>query len=237
MTDTFPLVVWSILVVAIAAWGAVLFIVADALRGRRRSPARLRPFPTRVGVTASLLVAGVATAFFVHLVAPRRLTGDDLGIASVVAVPDATLLTDRGEPLAARRFSRAAEAADVPAGYEGRLILAGVTEALSNCHGWVFTGGRYCLSAADVESILRDNAYARVDRPAPRDLIVYRDAQGAPVHTGIVKAVGADGFVLVESKWGQLQVFWHTPDDQRYSERYDYWRSDRPGHLVRMPRS
>ena len=237
MPDTLsPLVIWSILLLAIAAWIATGLSWACARRGCQSGSGKALPRPWR-RTTAIALVAVAATALFAVGVTPRRLTDDNLGIAHVVTVPDVTLLTDRGEALVARRFSRRASADDVPQGYEGRLILAGVTEALSNCHGWVFTGGRYCISAADVEAILRDNDYSRVDHPEPADLIIYRDEAGIPVHTGIVKAVGADGFVLVESKWGQLQVFWHTPDDQGYSAHFDYWHSDRPGHLLRMPRS
>jgi hypothetical protein len=48
--------------------------------------------------------------------------------------------------------------------------------------------------------------------------------------------VGADGFILVESKWGSLRVFWHTPDDQGYSPRFEYWHSDRGGHLLEIVR-
>lgn len=230
-----PLAIWSTLIMAILASITTLLLLLHAVRGRRER--RGRGAALSIGLPAALVVALAATGIFVRLSAPRSLTEQDLGIAAVVRVPDVTMLTDRGESLEARRFSRAAGPLDLPEGYAGRLILAGVTEALSNCHGWVFTGGRYCLSAADVEAILRDNAYTRVDEPAPQDLIVYRDAEGMPVHTGIVKAVGADGFVLVESKWGQSQVFWHTPDDQRYSRRYDFWRSDRSGHLLHMPRT
>ncbi|MFM8891339.1 MAG: hypothetical protein ACKOTB_06895, partial [Planctomycetia bacterium] len=43
---------------------------------------------------------------------------------------------------------------------------------------------------------------------------------------------GDDGFVLVESKWGPLHTYWHTPEAQSYSQRFDYWRSPRAGHLL-----
>ena len=233
LSNPTPLVIWSTLCLAIAAWIVTAFFASgrafgfETLRGMN---------PKRMAVAAAL-VAVAAMTLFVRQVAPPRFTGDDLGLASVITIPDATMVTDQGRPIEMRRFSRAAAPDDVPQGYEGRLILVGVAEALSNCHGWVFTGGRFCLSAADVVAILRDNAYTRIEHPRPQDLIIYRDEQGLPVHTGIVKAVGEGGFVLVESKWGQLQVFWHLPDDQRYSDRYDYWRSDRSGHLLRMPRS
>ena len=31
-----------------------------------------------------------------------------------------------------------------------------------NCHGWVFTGGRFWVSGEDVPRILEDNGYRRV---------------------------------------------------------------------------
>src|SRR5437762_271149 len=40
-----------------------------------------------------------------------------------------------------------------------RLIEA---NPASNCHGWIFTGGRYGIRDSDVHSIIADNAYAEV---------------------------------------------------------------------------
>jgi hypothetical protein len=36
--------------------------------------------------------------------------------------------------------------------------------------------------------------------------------------------------VLIESKWGPLDIYWHTPHDQVYSQRFEYRRSARSGH-------
>src|SRR5205807_1160464 len=82
--------------------------------------------------------------------------------------------------------------------------VAAPPDATSNCHGWVFTGGRYWVKGGAVEDILRDNGYRTVEDPRPGDLVVYRDDQGAVSHTGVVSSVGADGLVLVESKWSWL---------------------------------
>lgn len=55
---------------------------------------------------------------------------------------------------------------------------------------------------------------------------------GVPNHTGLVQAIGRNGFVLIESKWGQLDVYWHTPADQGYADHWEYWRSTRAGHRL-----
>lgn len=232
MIDTVaPLVPWASLALAVAAWVAAL----PAILAWRSAPGGRAGWSGRAG-PALVAVALAATAAFVALTLPPRLTGRDLGLPEIVIVSDMAALTDRGQAIPVRRYADPAAERSVPTGYEGRAILAGGAEALSNCHGWVFTGGRYAIAAENVDAILRDNGYERVEEPGLHDLIVYRDAAGRPVHTGVVKAVGADGFILVESKWGALRVFWHTPDDQGYSARFDYWRSDRGGHLLEIVR-
>ena len=83
-----------------------------------------------------------------------------------------------------------------------------------NCHGWVFTGGRYWVAGKDVDAILADNRYARTASPAPGDLAVYRGVEGVVVHTGIVYS--AADCTLVESKWGPLGADIHAPQDQPF---------------------
>lgn len=237
MIDTIaPLVPWASLALAVAAWGAALVAVlawSSASGGRARWPGRVAPALVPGALVATALVATVA---FVALTRPPRLTGRDLGLAEIVVVPDVAALTDRGQAIPVRRYADPGAERAVPKGYEGRAIVAGGAEAVSNCHGWVFTGGRYAIAGEHVDAILRDNGYERVAKPVLHDLIVYRDPGGHPVHTGVVKAVGADGFILVESKWGSLRVFWHTPEDQGYSPRFDFWHSDRGGHLLEIVR-
>jgi hypothetical protein len=103
----------------------------------------------------------------------------------------------------------------------------------SNCHGWVFTGGAFCVAGEQVDTILIDNGYQPVDKAEGGDLIVYRDNSGLPAHIGIVCFVSAEGMVLVESKWGPLGVFLHAPDMQPYGTQFSYWRSPRVGHRLR----
>lgn len=103
----------------------------------------------------------------------------------------------------------------------------------SNCHGWVFAGGRYWIDGKVVEDILRDNCYREVAAPRPGDLIVYRSAPGAEVsHTGIVRSVSEDGAVLVESKWGSKGRFLHASDIQPQWASWSFHRSPREGHRL-----
>lgn len=99
-----------------------------------------------------------------------------------------------------------------------------------NCHGWVFTGGRYILAGRYVDPILNENGYTQVDAPAPGDLCVYRDGKEQVTHTGIVRAALADGTILVESKWGRLGVYLHPVNATCYGDNATYYHTDRPGH-------
>lgn len=155
-------------------------------------------------------------------------------LARMLPVPGMLALTDGGivVPLGWPQDQTAERG--IPDGFEGQLIVAGRGNALSNCHGWVFTGGRYWIPIESVDTILNDNGYKLVPTPLADDLIVYRGDDGRPVHTGIVKAVGDDGFVLVESKWGKQDIFWHTRDQQAFGTRFEYWHADRDGHLLRL---
>jgi peptidoglycan/LPS O-acetylase OafA/YrhL len=106
--------------------------------------------------------------------------------------------------------------------------------ATSNCHGWVFTRGVFCVSSEQVDTILADNGYLPVERAQAGDLVIYRDDSGLPLHTGVVRLVGDDGLVLLESKWGPLGVFLHTPETQPYGSQFGFWRSPRLGHRLRF---
>ncbi len=106
-------------------------------------------------------------------------------------------------------------------------------DKMANCHGWVFTDGRYLLKGADVERILCDNCYVVVSDPKPSDIVIYRDHLGTILHTALVQAILADGTVITESKWGVDQRFLHLPVDQPYSTLFEYYRTSRLNrHLI-----
>jgi len=227
--------VWISLLALITAAAAVAFALAAALLpgARRWWPIASAAPAWRWGAVCLALLPTVAIAIhFQRIVAPRPAPAEDIGIAQTISVPGVMVLTDRGTPINVKRLTEAVAPGTVPDGYAGRLIVAEGGDALSNCHGWVFTDGEFCVDGAAVDDILRENGYTEVADPLPSDLIVYRDHDGVPVHTGIVQATGKNGFVLIESKWGQLDVFWHTPADQRYSDHWEYWRSPRAGHRL-----
>jgi hypothetical protein len=73
-----------------------------------------------------------------------------------------------------------------------------------------------------------------VEEPKEGDLIVYyEDANLTSIlHSGVVRATGRDGFVLIESKWGVAGRFLHAPEAQPYSQHFAYVRSSREGHLL-----
>jgi hypothetical protein len=115
-----------------------------------------------------------------------------------------------------------------------QMIRTARAEPGHNCHGWIFTGGRYWLDGADVQRILNENGYQQVDRPRPGDLSVYRqDTGGEIMHTAIVRAVTEEGLVLVESKWGPLGRYLHPHDKLVFAGWHAFYRSSRPGHLLR----
>jgi len=103
-----------------------------------------------------------------------------------------------------------------------------------NCHGWVFAGGRHWVRGAYVEQILKENGYKQVYRPQPGDVVVWRDEVGKVVHTGLVHSLSLEGRVLVESKWGVLGRYIHTPNEHCYQHTsFTYYHSPRGGHLLR----
>ena len=173
--------------------------------------------------------------------------GPDFGL--VGGIPGKALLdrehfarTDRGRQVKLYEFSvnRQFEARSTTDGkprfsaYGAMLISRAAADWHANCHGWVFTGGKYLLKGDDVERILEDNGYERVQRPLSGDLVVYRDPWGIIRHTGLVQAILPDGTTLVESKWGVDQRFLHLPADQPYANRYEYYRTSRGSHQIEV---
>lgn len=113
-----------------------------------------------------------------------------------------------------------------------QLIRREVSLEESNCHGWVFTEGKYLLFGEQVEQILRENGYRVVEKPVVGDIIVYRNISGAVLHSGLVRSVFDDGAVLIESKWGIGARYLHQPLDQPYGDLFRYYHTDRGNHSV-----
>ena len=60
------------------------------------------------------------------------------------------------------------------------------------------------------------------------------DPAGKVSHTGLVQAIMEDGRVLLESKWGKMGRYLHTPEQHAYpTHQPTYYRSHRAGHQLR----
>ncbi len=114
-----------------------------------------------------------------------------------------------------------------------KIVRTGGPTEDTNCHGWVFTGGRSNLTNAEVEMILADNGYVPTTRPLPGDLAIYRNGVGI-THTAIVRAVEPGQPVIVESKWSWMGVYRHNVDESIYGVDYTYYRTPRASHLVKL---
>jgi len=114
----------------------------------------------------------------------------------------------------------------------GLVTRTAAPDARCNCHGWIFTGGRFWVKGTDVGQVLHDNRYEEVSETRVGDLIVYRDDAEEIVHTGLVRALGADGLVFIESRWAVYGRYLHQPADQFYGTNFAYYRSSRSGHLL-----
>jgi len=115
--------------------------------------------------------------------------------------------------------------------YLPTVLRRGPADEVTNCHGWVFTGGRFWVAGESVESILSDNGYATVSTPRPGDLVIYRNDAGV-THTAVVRYVTPGMPVLVEGKWAWMGVFLHRVGDSIFGPDYTFLRSPRPGHLL-----
>ena len=169
------------------------------------------------------------------------------GSMDVEPISGEALLTDRGRLVPVYRakvdgdFLGLAEYS--PDAYKNQRIEQAPDDMQSNCHGWVFAGGRYLLTGDGVEMILADNSYRTVAAPQPGDVVIYRDRSDQIVHTGLVRLALDNGTVLVESKWGIGGRYLHKPEEQFYSPTFAYYRkygmkdlnSDVP-HLVQSVR-
>lgn len=93
-----------------------------------------------------------------------------------------------------------------------------------NCHGWSFADGRRSVTVDEVYKYISGFRYRPVILPEPGDIVVYYDANNELCHSGIVKATGTKGFVLVESKWGALGRFLHLLETPQVATRYAFYR-------------
>lgn len=151
------------------------------------------------------------------------------------------IVTDGGRSFAPYRALSWAEEKSISektlGSLDDRLILLAEPDPNSNCHGWVFGDGDCLIGGDDVELLLEDNGYVAVDEPVAGDVIVYRNDDGAIVHSGLVKSVLADGTTLIESKFGVGGCFLHRPEDQPYTDSFAFFRTKRASHTAILRRT
>jgi hypothetical protein len=199
---------------------------------------------------AALVLCGPALAI---LSIPPTVAGDDFDMPAqdfdLVALPPlkeiqpCPVTTDRGRPVSVYvsqdrqtftpEFLGRQSAFLRNRGFMEHIIRVPDGDTDCNCHGWVFTDGRFWLSPEGVELILADNGYRPSETPGVGDLVVYRSRDGKLLHTGILRAGVESGIVLVESKWGVLGRFVHSPDIHPYGDcLWTCHRTARLGHRL-----
>ncbi|MBN9522993.1 hypothetical protein J0H58_31520 [bacterium] len=221
-----------------------------AAAGARRAAAGFAAAATRPAVRwGALAGTGLAVAIGVvvwHEISFDAATDRSVAELSIVSEKPPTRpavtrpTTDRGTPVSVMEATdpraRAAMAA-VEArlldnhAVRSQLIRRQPGDDRSNCHGWVFTGGRYWVGGGEVDTILSDNGYRPVADPRPGDLAVYR-ADRAVSHTAVVRYVTPGLPVLVEGKWGAIGVYLHPAEASVYGTDFTYYRADRPSHVL-----
>jgi hypothetical protein len=161
--------------------------------------------------------------------------------SDMYVVHDIRVTTDRGTPIPLQspvspRSKEEAETSEIAfldrTPLKNYFIHRQAANDHSNCHGWVFTAGKYCLGGSQVEAILQDNGYYQVDDPVVGDLAIYRNHLGI-CHTALVRYVTKGMPVLVEGKWGTLGIYLHPVDQTPYGTNFSYYRSPRDGHRLR----
>jgi hypothetical protein len=145
-----------------------------------------------------------------------------LQVEDVPPVPTSPMLDAQARLL--QRFDLNDDVIALPLGWQN-----------TNCHGFVFTGGRYWVGGGQVDMILADNGYRPAAAAQTGDLAIYRDDLGTVLHSGIVCGLASDGVILVESKWGQSGRFIHRHDRHPFPTTAEciFYRSARQGHLLR----
>ena len=196
----------------------------------------------RPAVAASLLllVSLVASRFVQSAATPAADPIDIPLMASARSHPIEGLvaLTDHGRALSLIAYDDEPEITEIERSflaaekYEHQIIRLAEPSPLCNCHGWIYTAGRFAIRSSAIDDLLHDNGYAEVPEPQKGDLVIYRARSGNIEHTGVVRLVDDANLTLVESKWGPLGVYLHPVDAQPYGETRHFYRSSRVGHLV-----
>ncbi|MCU0878323.1 MAG: hypothetical protein MUF06_11115 [Pirellulaceae bacterium] len=223
-----PAACWSIL--------TLLAVVQQHAWFERALSWGLRPAVVWVAVLAASVQGAIAIPWLSHH-PQEKLTALDPAFAGYRELSGIVAVTDQGRMLPLAAYEPAPTTHDSESDLLTRQPFATQVIRLfppspeTNCHGWVFTGGRHAIPSQHVESLLSDNRYTPVETPEAGDVVIYRTAESI-THTGLVKWVDERGHVFVESKWGPLGVYLHPVLAQPYGSNFTYYRTNRPNHLV-----
>jgi hypothetical protein len=222
--------------------------VGLAVVSRRRSFGGLKPLPIGVGVAFAGLALLTLSVVRYENGLSAKIDGDsgDLELLGFlperVADTERLAITDRGRSITLWRPKSAMSDDEIVSREVRSLKLAHASVEItrtaegsvdSNCHGWVFTGGRAILANNEVDLILADNGYEITEQPRPGDLAIYRNGETVS-HTAIVRAVEPGRPVVVEGKWSWMGVYRHAVGDSIYGRQYAYYRSPRADHLLKF---
>lgn len=104
------------------------------------------------------------------------------------------------------------------------VIQTGAADSSAVCHDFTFFESFGIVHNSDIEGVLRQYGFERTESPQIDDVIIYHDSSGIVVHSGIVKAVGKNNFVLIESKWGAQGRFLHEAKVHGIHHQLTYYR-------------
>jgi hypothetical protein len=166
---------------------------------------------------------------------------DDQHVVDLEDLPvtDYHAATDQGHPIGLFHFAIHTPAVDVERFMQAsetqqrQVIRLADANPAANCHGWVFSGGRFGVRDSDVRTILADNGYVPVSDPREGDLALYLNGDHI-THAGLARRPDPSGPILVESKWGPFGLYLHPPDKQPFSGLCHFYRSPRPGHILSL---
>jgi hypothetical protein len=228
------LVCGGLAIVLLIVWPLSLETVRQRL-GRLLTPKLVWSVVLGVGLIASRYLAAHALSALPQITQPAIDLQD-------VPVFTAQALTDAGRSVALFHFKMHSTDSEVEQflrsteSRQTQIIRLTEPNPASNCHGWIFTGGRYGVRDGEVQSILSDNGYREVVEPEPGDLAVYINADKI-THCGLVRMADKHAPVLIESKWGPFGVYLHAADQQPFSGVCKFYRSPRANHLLALRRN
>lgn len=220
---------------------AMLVLIAGTLSSDsvRRQMARLCTAKVVWGcvLLASMIASRYLAAHVLHSLdrqsSPRELDLEDVPIRLTQAI------TDSDRPVSLFHFKMHSTAAEIErfiALHEMDLTqIIRLTEpnSAANCHGWVFTGGKYGIRDPDIAQVLVDNGYVEAAMPHEGDLAIYI-SDTKITHSGIVRMADQRSPILVESKWGPFGVYLHGVDRQPFKGQCKFYRSERSGHQLTL---